>query len=223
MGKIKRFIYRAGWDTIILLTLCFVAFVLIVFSGNSLFEDLCISFISAVIIYVITVSIPRCHHRIAKAIFLKDRIWQIIKGGGYLFNNISTMEYLCGNIGMAYTIFSNDEIEKACKNLDLRVPPAVFLTPDEEVSSWDLLFERYLQIINRSITEMVSIAGKEDVELLNTCEDIRKIVEGIQLNVDIRLVSTTKTASVNGRFLSNDLQILANKLRELEKFHRKMI
>ena len=140
-----------------------------------------------------------------------------------MFNNISTMEYLCGNIGMAYTIFSNDEIEKACKNLDLRVPPAVFLTPDEEVSSWDLLFERYLQIINRSITEMVSIAGKEEVELLNTCEDIRKIVEGIQLNVDIRLVSTTKTESVNGRFLSNDLQILANKLRELEKFHRKMI
>ena len=173
--------------------------------------------------YVITVSIPRCHHRIAKSIFLKDRIWYITKGGGYLFNNISTMEYLCGNIGMAYTIFSNDEIEKACKNLDLRVPPAVFLTPDEEVSSWDLLFERYLQIINRSITEMVSIAGKEDVELLNTCEDIRKIVEGIQLNVDIRLASTTKTASVNGRFLSNDLQILANKLRELEKFHRKMI
>ena len=80
-----------------------------------------------------------------------------------------------------------------------------------------------MQIINRSITEMVSIAGKEDVELLNTCEDIRKIVEGIQLNVDIRLVSTTKTASVNGRFLSNNLQILANKLRELEKFHRKMI
>ena len=224
MREVKQIISRLGWDSIVLILFLLIAFAtaLHFFKIEDIWRDVCISFISAIIVFVITTTIPRYCHRKAKAIFLKDRIWQIIKGGGYVFNNITTMKYLQSHLGTTYSVFPNTIIEEECKKLNLRVKPSVFLMPDEEVDSWTSLFNRYLIIINRSVIEMVSIADKENVRLVNTCESIRKIVENIIMDIDINLTSKQKSTEVSGRVISKDLQKIADHLRELEQYYNKM-
>ena len=219
MRKIKQIISRLGWDSIVLIL---IVSALNFFKIEDIWRDVYISFLSAVVVFVISITIPRYCHRKAKATFLKDRIWQVIKGGGYVFNNITTMEYLQSHPGTAYSVFQNTTIEEECNKLDLRVPPSIFFMPDEEVTSWISLFNRYLTIINRSITEMVSIADKEDVSLINTCESIRKIVGRIIICIDINLISKQKSTEVSGNIISKDLQKMADHLRELEKYYCKM-
>ena len=224
MRGVKQIISRLGWDSIVLIFISLITFIssINVIKIEDTWRDVCISFISAVVVFVITTTIPRYCHRKAKAIFLKDRIWQIIKGGGYVFNNITTMEYLQSHPGMAYSVIPNTIIEEECKKLNLRVKPSVFLMPDEEVDSWTSFFNRYLIIINRSVIEMVSIADQEDVRLVNTCESIRKIVENIIMYIDINLTSKQKSTEVSGRVISKDLQKIADHLRELEQYYNKM-
>ena len=69
---------------------------------------------------------------------------------------------------------------------------------------------------------MVSIADKEDIRLVNTCESVRKIVENIIMNIDINLTSKQKSAEVSGRVISKDLQKIAGYLRELERYYSRM-
>lgn len=219
MRKIKQIISRLGWDSIVLIL---IVSALNFFKIEDIWRDVCISFISAVIVFVVTTTIPRYRHRKAKAIFLKDRIRQVIKWGGYVFNNITTMEYLQSHSGTIYSILPNTTIEEECNKLNLRVSPSIFFMPDEEADSWISLFDRYLTIINRSITEMISIADKEDVSLINTCESIRKIAGTIIMRIDINLISKQKSTEVSGNIISKDLQKMADHLRELEKYYCKM-
>ena len=223
MRKIKQYIYLVGRDSVALVLLCFVVYILISFWGNSdsLFEDICISFISAIIVFIITTTIPRYSHRKAKAIFLKRRVLRIINGGKCFFNNIHTREELCMNKDIVHRIPSDKEIKDACNKLDLSDIPTAYPYTIEETPSWDLLFNKYLHNIDTSITEIVSIAGEEDIHLVNTCDEIREIVYNLQLAVDSYIKGCDKPGKIAGDFMCNDLQELANKLRKLEKYCNK--
>ena len=223
MIKIKQIISRIGWDSIVLILFLLIAFAtaLHFFKIEDIWRDVCISFISAVIVFVVTITIPRYSHRKAKIAFLERRVLRIINGGKCFFNNIHKREELCMNKDIAHRIPSDKEIKDACNKLDLSDIPTAYPYTIEETPSWDLLFNKYLHNIDTSITEIVSIAGEEDIHLVNTCDEIREIVCNLQLAVNSHIKGCDKPGKIFGMFMYDGLQELANKLRKLEKYRDK--
>ena len=223
MIKIKQIISRLGWDSIVLIFISLIAFIssINVLKTEDVWRDICISFISAIIVFVVTITIPRYSHRKAKIAFLERRVLKIIHGGKCFFYNIHTIEVLRTKRNIVHHIPSDKEIEDACNKLDLSYIPTVYPCTIEETPSWNLLFNKYLHNIDTNITEIVSIAGEEDVHLVNTCDEIREIVYNLQLAVDSYIKGSDKPGKIAGDFMCNDLQELANKLRKLEKYCNK--
>ena len=85
-----------------------------------------------------------------------------------------------------------------------------------------MLFNKYLHNIDTSITEIVSIAGEDDIHLVNTCDEIREIVCNLQLAVNSHIKGCDKPGKISGMFMYDGLQELANKLRKLEKYRDKI-
>lgn len=219
MKKYTQWLLLVGNDTLYLVIIVLIAIILYVVCG--ILESFYLSVLSAVITFVVTITIPRYSHRKAKIAFLERRVLRIIDGGTYFFYNVHKREELCRNKDIAHRIPSDKEIKDACNKLDLSDIPTAYPYTIEETPSWDLLFNKYLHNIDTSITEIVSIAGEDDIHLVNTCDEIREIVYNLQLAVDSYIKGCDKPGKIAGDFMCNDLQELANKLRKLEKYCNK--
>ena len=219
MNKIKQWRRLTGDDSIcLMLTASILSTICVVFD---IWESFYLSVLSAVITFVVTITIPRYSHRKAKIAFLERRVLRIIDGGKCFFYNIHKREELHTKRNIVHHIPSDKEIEDACNKLDLSDIPTAYPYTIEETPSWDLLFNKYLHNIDTSITEIVSIAGEEDIHLVNTCDEIREIVCNLQLAVNSHIKGCDKPGKISGMFMYDGLQELANKLRKLEKYRDK--
>ncbi len=219
MNKIKQWRRLTGDDSIcLMLAASILSTICVVFD---IWESFYLSVLSAVITFVVTITIPRYSHRKAKIAFLERRVLRIIDGGKSFFDNIHKREELCMNKDIAHRIPSDKEIKDACNKLDLNYIPTAYPCTIEETPSWNLLFNKYLHNIDTNITEIVSIAGEEDIHLVNTCDEIREIVYNLQLAVDSYIKGCDKPGKISGMFMYDGLQELANKLRKLEKYRDK--
>ena len=221
MRKIQPFISRVGCDSIALMIIGGI--LLIIVAGSccgSIGADLCVSFVSAVIIFFVTTTIPRYRVRKAKYKLLNKKVENVIRIGKILLNNIYSQEVLCLKDNVVNTIPSNKEIEELCRKHNFRIAPtAYFYTPNEQ-PSWDLLFCKCLNNLNHTITEIVAIAGQEQINLVNLCEDIRKKIEDINISISVHISANPEIAEVRGDFICTDMQDLAKMLRELQEHNK---
>ncbi len=219
MGKIRPFIFRVGCDSIVLIIIDIFSMICAC-RCSGIFADLCISFVSGTIIYVITTIVPRCKQRKDKFLFIKSRVERIIGSGKSLFHNMYSKDELCSDSNIINQIPSDKEIEDICLKRDLRIAPTAYFYTSNEQPSWDLLFCKCLNNLNHTITEMVAISGPEKIGLVNLCEDIRKKIEYINISISVHLSANPEIAEVRGDFICTDMQDLAKMLRELQEHNK---
>ena len=219
-----RLRYCIGNDSIFLISLSLLSVIIIVItylcdccSVCRDIRDICISFVSGTIIFVITTTVPRCKQRKDKFSFIKSRVEQIINVGKSLLHNMYSNDELCRDSNIINRIPSDEEIKSICEKRDLRIAPTIYFYAPNEQPSWNLLFRKCQSNLDRSITEMVAIAGQEEINLVARCEYIRKKVEYINVSVSTHLSATPETTEVKGDFLCADMQDLAKQLRKLQE------
>lgn len=221
MRKVRLFLNHIGKESIYLFLLLLLSIFFLCFRGDcNIVRDICLSLISAVIIYFITTVVPQYKQRKVKFIFYRDRLYNILEGGKIIFRNIYTTEELVCNPTIIDGIPSIDLINEACKKLDLRIAPSVYFYTVDETPSWDLLFNRYLLIIDNSIAEMVSIANNEDICTINICDKTRRVTRELQNRVSCILGSSANPLmEIKGDYICADLHKLADNLREIDKIY----
>lgn len=223
MGTIKRFLYCIGRDSIVLILLLILFAIVVAIinpcDGCVICRDICISFVSGIIIFIITTTIPRYRQRKDKCVFIKSRTVSVIESGNRLFRNMYSNDDIYRNPNVINNMPSNEEIAKICKNRDFRKVPTAYAYTAGEDPSWNLLFCKILWDIERLITEMVAIAGQENLDLINVCDDIHRRIEDINIKVGVQLAAVPETVNVNADFLCEDLQELAAQFRELQNYN----
>lgn len=227
MGKI---LLLFGWDSLFLLGLCAIAVIVLPFwCIPDWLPSLCWSIISAAIVYVATVILPRCRNmRYIKRLLLK-RMERLLVCWQYLYTNIQRA-HLVSEIPMKEIsadkqgIPDDKEIDEVCSKMNLLVPPLAMFAYSKQDYSWNELFNQCRENIERNIHEIISINTLDNSELSSLMDEMQdaydKFVWSMQKLINMvysEPMTPEKTAQIGKTYeVPDSLKELAAKFRDLE-------
>ena len=210
-----------GKDSLFLLGLCVIAVIVLLFCWMpDWLPSLCWSIISAAIVYVVTVILPRCRNmRYINELLLK-RMERLIKAGLYLFENIQVAQFTIDDPRRYTTIFErkipdSKQIEEFCQNIDLRQNPTRMILPAHVSPSWDILILNQCgEEIERNIHEIISINTLDNSDLSLLVDDLQNAYDEFKLSF---LASVDMAQREPKTWVDKDsMSKLATKFRDLE-------
>lgn len=186
----RKFLLLFGKDNLFLLGLCAIAVIVLLFCCMpDWLPSLCWSIISAAIVYVATVILPRCRNmRYINGLLLK-RIERLINMGQYLFENIQVAQFPINDPRRYTAIFEkkipdSKQIEEFCQNIDLRQNPTRMILPAHVSPSWDILILNQCgEEIDRNIHEIISINTLDNSDLSLLVDDLQNAYDEFKLSL----------------------------------------
>lgn len=217
----RKFLLLFGKDSLFLLGLCAIAVIILLFwCIPDWLPSLCWSVISAAIVYVATVILPRYRNmRYIKRLLLK-RMERLIKSGLYLFENIQAAQFPINDSRRNSSEFGrkipdSKQIEEICRNIDLRQNPTRMILPAHVSPSWDILILNQCgEEIERNIHEIVSVNTLDNSDLSLLVDDLQNAYDEFKLSfiASVDMAQREPKTWVD----KNSMNKLAAKFRELE-------
>lgn len=195
---------------------CFL-FPLLLFIGYLLWRDALLSCLDALVfgclVYWITVSLPNYKHSLRKTAYIQQRVNTILQVGITLFNNIQRK--------YSKQLPTENNLQEACKELNLLVEPTIYFIETDGQYSWDHLFSKCINELNNPTQEIILISELSDIDLINACSQIKEILYRIRFSVGVQLKSRNhRQIEITGAFLIEDLVHLVRRFREVEKYSK---
>ena len=217
----RKYLFLLGWDGVFLFGLYVIAVIVLLFCCMpDWLPSLCWSIISAAIVYVATVILPRCRNmRYINGLLLK-RMERLIKAGLYLFENIQVAQFTIDDPRRYTTIFeekipNSKQVEEICRNIDLRQNPTRMILPAHVSPRWDILILNQCgEDIERNIHEIISINTLDNSDLSLLVDDLQDAYDEFKLSflTSVDMAQREPKTWVNINSMSN----LAAKFRDLE-------
>lgn len=216
----RRYLLLLGWDSLFLLGLDTIAVVLLFCCIPGWLSSLCWSIISASIVYVATVILPRYYNMKQVNELLLKRMERLINMGQYLFENIQLAQFSIDYSRRYNTIFEkkipdSKQIEEICRNIDLRHNPIRILHFAHENSDWKyLVLNQCGENIERNIHEIISINTLDNSDLSLLVDDLQDAYDEFKLSfiASVDMAQREPKTWVD----KNSMNKLAAKFRELE-------
>lgn len=217
MGKILLLL---GWDSVFLFGLFVITVILLFLCIPSWLSSLCWSVISAIIVYVATVILPRYRNMEYINRLLLKRMERLINIGQYLFENIQVAQFPIDDPRRYNTIFeekipNSKQVEEICRNIDLRQNPTRMILPAHVSPRWDILILNQCgEDIERNIHEIISINTLDNSDLSLLVDDLQDAYDEFKLSflTSVDMAQREPKTWVNINSMSN----LAAKFRDLE-------
>lgn len=220
-NKMGKILLLLGWDSVFLFGLFVITVILLFSCIPSWLSSLCWSVISAIIVYVATVILPRYRNmRYIKRLLLK-RMERLIKSGLYLFENIQAAQFPINDSRRNSSEFGrkipdSKQIEEICRNIDLRQNPTRMILPAHVSPSWDILILNQCgEEIERNIHEIIiSIKTLDNSDLSLLVDDLQNAYDEFKLSF---LASVDMAQREPKTWVDKDsMSKLAAKFRDLE-------
>lgn len=216
----RKYLFLLGWDSVFLFGLCAIVVILLSLCIPGWLSSLCWSVISATIVYVVTVILPRYRNmRYINGLLLK-RMERLINMGQYLFGNIQVAQFSIDDPRRYTTVFEkkipdSKQIEEFCQNIDLRQNPTRMILPAHVSPSWDILILNQCgEEIERNIHEIISINTLDNSDLSLLVDDLQNAYDEFKLSflASVDMAQREPKTWVNKDSMSK----LAAKFRDLE-------
>lgn len=216
----RKCLFLFGWDSVFLLGLFVITVILLLLCIPSWLSSLCWSVISAIIVYVATVILPRYRNMEYINRLLLKRMERLINMGQYLFENIQVAQFSIDDPRRYNTIFEkkipdSKQIEEICRNIDLRHNPLRMLHFTHENSDWKyLVLNQCGENIERNIHEIISINTLDNSDLSLLVDDLQDAYDEFKLSfiASVDMAQREPKTCVD----KNSMSKLAAKFRELE-------
>lgn len=222
--------YLFGKDSLFLLGLCVIAVIVLLFCCMpDWLPSLCWSIISAAIVYVVTVILPRYSNmKYVNGLLLK-RIERLLGCWQNLYTNIQRAHFV-SEVPMKeisaneHRIPDDKEIDEVCSKMNLLIPPLAIFAYSKQDYSWNVLFNQCRENIERNIHEIISINTLDNSKLSSLVDDLQdtydKFVRSMQklINMVYSEPMTPEKAAQIGKVyeVPDSLKELAAKFRDLE-------